>query len=85
MLTGSQVSFLSLAIASVASSIIVIKAVSIINKKGAAIGIAAKPGPVFVSLTWLATSALLIAVMVSASHCVAVRRRSQNPYVAKHY
>lgn len=73
--------FLSLGIASGIITAIMVKGTQTINKYGKDIGIDAKRGNKYLALTWAATGAMFLAVMIWTLECLAgsrrrVRRRS---------
>jgi len=60
-------------IASIISTIIMDKAVNVVNSYGADIGIAAYKGKMFLGMTWAATAIMLLASLMWMAECWAGR------------
>src|SRR4051812_11893744 len=76
-----QLAFLTLVIASIISTVVIIKAVNAVNKYGADIGIAAYKGSTFLGMTWAATALMLLASVVWVAECC--RGRKNRAYTEK--
>lgn len=79
LITG--IAALCLAIASVAITVVAVKAAHIINKYGNDIGVSGNWGGKFLALTWASTGCLLVAMVVGfVSICCGGRRRREAYY-----
>jgi len=79
--TLDMFAFFTLALASIISTVVIVKAVNAINKYGADIGIAAYKGSTFLGMTWAATALMLLASIVwIAEFC---RGRGRHAYKGK--
>jgi hypothetical protein len=75
--------FLTIGIASAIATIIIVKAVHVINKYGNEIGIAAYKGKEFLAMTWAATAIMLLASLMWIAECCAGRRRNKRGFGEK--
>ena len=77
----STLAFLALAIASAIVTAVIMKGADTINKYGSEIGVSASKGHKFLGLTWGATAAMFVAILIWFVECCVGRRRDR--YVAK--
>ena len=70
-------------IASIAITLIQVKATHIINKYGNDIGVYADEGKKYLILTWVATSVMLLATFVWVAEFCVGRRNSRREYTEK--
>jgi hypothetical protein len=77
-------SFLVLGVASALATVYIVKATSIINEKGNAIGVYAYKGDKFLALSWAATGVMLVGVCAwLLEACRRRSKRNQTTYVEK--
>jgi len=73
--------FISLTIASVLATVVIVKAVNTINKYGDDLGIAATKGKLFLGMTWAAVALMLIATIVSIVQLI--KGRQNGTYISE--
>lgn len=73
--------FITLAVASVLATIVIVKAVNALNKYGDDIGVSATRGNLFLGMTWAATGLMLVATIVSIVQLI--RGRKHGGYISE--
>jgi hypothetical protein len=73
--TVTMIGFIALAVASILVTVIIVKAVHILNDFGKVIGLSAYRGSTFLGMTWAATALMLLASMVWVVECIMGRKR----------
>lgn len=73
--------FLTLTIASILATIVIVKAVNALNEYGDDIGVSATRGNLFIGMTWAAAGLMLIATVVSTVQLV--RGRKSGGYISE--
>jgi hypothetical protein len=79
----SIVAFLALGIASALVTAIMVKGSNAINKYGREIGVEANRGNNFLAITWAATGAMLLAIIIWSLECCVGHRRRPRTYADK--
>jgi hypothetical protein len=77
------IAFLALGIASVITTVFMVKVVNIVTQYGNEIGVYAYKGDKFLAITWVATGVMLLAVVAWAAECCSRRRTKRREWAEK--
>jgi len=79
----STLAFLALGVVSAIATAVIVKGSNVINKNGREIGVEAERGNKFMALTWAATGAMFIAVLIWCVSCIVGHRSARRSYTGK--
>ncbi|KAF2739154.1 integral membrane protein-like protein [Polyplosphaeria fusca] len=80
----ATLAFIAIGLASALSTAVIVKGADVINKYGQEVGVEAHKGSKFMAITWAATAAMFVALVLWCVETCIGHRRRRGTYVAKH-